>query len=93
MKDLYAGWDKIEIGQVWRNKSTGRLVVILIAPANKFVKVKLLHKSGLETFKQIHYFLYDYDPHPFDLENALNIVATWELSDYQTFVTRNKRTI
>lgn len=87
MKDPYKGWDKIEVGQVWRNKSSKRLVVVLVAPPYKQEYVKLLHKQfDHQTFKQVHYFLYDYEPHPF-------IPRSGELSNYQSFVTRNKRAI
>ena len=62
MKDYTAGWDSIEVGQTWRNKSTGRLVTIIKAPATRHSSVRLHHhNSGRDTAKYIHYFLYDYE--------------------------------
>ncbi len=61
MKDYALGWDSIEVGQVWCNKKSNRLVVVLLAPEYRYHSVKLLHNSDQETFKQTHYFLYDYE--------------------------------
>lgn len=92
MKDPYEGWDKIEVGQVWRNKSSKRLVVVLIAPPYKQKYVKLLHKQfDHQTFKQVHYFLYDYEQ--INLGTIAGETCTGLLSNYQSFVKRNKRAI
>lgn len=62
MKDYTVGWDKIKLGQVWRNKNSGRLVTIIKEPAAAYSSVRLHHNRGRDTSKYIHYFLYDYEP-------------------------------
>ena len=62
MKDYTAGWDRIKVGQIWRSKALQGEVTILKAPAHRTGNVKLLHRRGTKTLKQVHYFLYDYEP-------------------------------
>ena len=54
-------WSDIHLGQNWRNKATGREVIVTKAPGSFGSKVHLHHQSGRATLKQSHYFLNEYE--------------------------------
>ena len=54
-------WSDIHLGQSWRNKATGRVVIVLKTPPGSWGSVQLLHQTGRKTSKQAHYFIYDYE--------------------------------
>lgn len=54
-------WHDITCGSNWRNKTTGRSCTVQRTLTGPYGYVRLLHETGRETKKQIHYFLYDYE--------------------------------
>ncbi len=51
----------IERGSNWKNKKTGKVIIVLSRPKTRYSKVNLLHSSGRKTTKEQHYFLYEYE--------------------------------